>query len=134
MYSASFCSVVLGDQIWFLKKGCNFLYEPGFSNFYFSASVQLHTYVFLVPTVQSDKWPSGQNEGLGPGTRKVHWIFGNSVPDGLSSLGADQQEPAENEAHPELGGELKGLSHAERKSVLQVPAALDTEDLKLFTR
>ncbi|KAL9957123.1 hypothetical protein ACROYT_G038725 [Oculina patagonica] len=96
--------------------------------------IQLHTYVFLVPTVQTDQWPNAQNGGLGRGGRRVRWIFGDSFPDDLSSFAADQQEPAENEAHPELEEELKGLTYAERKSVLQVPAAMDPEDLKLFTR
>lgn len=96
--------------------------------------IQLHTYVFLVPTVQSDQWPDVKNGGLGRGGRRVRWIFGDSFPDDLSSFAADQQEPNENETHPELEEELKGLTYAERKSVLQVPAALDSEDLKLFTR
>lgn len=90
--------------------------------------------MFLVPTVQSDRWPDVKNGGLGRGDRRVRWIFGDSFPDGLSSFAADQQERAENETHPELEEELNGLTYAERKSVLQVPAALDPEDLKLFTR
>ena len=90
--------------------------------------------MFLVPTVQSDQWPDVRIGGLGREGRKVRWIFGDSFPDGLSSFAADQQEPNENEAHPELEEELKGLTYAERKSVLQVPAASDPEDLKLFTR
>ncbi|KAJ7340234.1 Nitrogen permease regulator-like 3 [Desmophyllum pertusum] len=96
--------------------------------------IQLHTYVFLVPTVQSDQWPNSQTGGLGLEERKVRWIFGDSFPDGRSSFAADEQEAAENEAHPELEEELKSLTYAERKSVLLVPAALDPEDLKLFTR
>ena len=98
------------------------------------AILQLHTYVFLVPTVQSDQWPDVENGGPGRGGRRVHWIFGDNFPDGLSSFAADQQEPNEKETHPELEEELKGLTYAERKSVLQVPAALDPEDLKLFSR
>lgn len=90
--------------------------------------------MFLVSTVQSDRWPDVKNGGLGRGDRRVRWIFGDSFPDGLSSFAADQQERAENETHPELEEELNGLTYAERKSVLQVPAALDPEDLKLFTR
>ena len=86
--------------------------------------MQLHTYVFLVPTVQYEQ----------SGGRRVRWIFGDSFPDNLSSLAADQHEPSEDEINPELEGELKGLTYAERKSVLQVPAALNLEDLKLFTR
>ena len=97
-------------------------------------TIQLHTYVFLVPTVQSDQWPNSQTGGLGLEERKVRWIFGDSFPDGRSSFAADEQEAAENEAHPELEEELKSLTYAERKSVLLVPAALDPEDLKLFTR
>ena len=81
--------------------------------------------MFLVPTVQSD----GQSGG-----RKVRWIFGDSFPDNLSSLAADQQDPSEDEISPELEEELKGLTYSEKKSVLQVPAALNPEDLKLFTR
>ena len=81
--------------------------------------------MFLVPTVQSD----GQSGG-----RRVRWIFGDSFPDGLSSLADDQQDPNTDEINPELEEELKGLTYAEKKSVLQVPAALDPEDLKLFTR
>lgn len=96
--------------------------------------IQLHAYVFLVPNVQSEKRSSGQSGGLGLGGRRVHRIFGNNIPDGPSSFDADQQEPAENEGHSELGGELKGLSRSERKSVLQVAAARDPDDLKLFTR
>lgn len=96
--------------------------------------IQLHTYVFLVPTVQSDQWPDVENGGLGRGGRRVRWTFGDSFPEGLSSFTADQQEPNEKETHPELEEELKGLTFAERKSVLQVPAALDQEDLKLFAR
>ena len=90
--------------------------------------------MFLVPNVQSEKRSSGQSGGLGLGGRRVHRIFGNNIPDGPSSFDADQQEPAENEGHSELGGELKGLSRSERKSVLQVAAARDPNDLKLFTR
>ena len=90
--------------------------------------------MFLVPTVQSDQWPSSQDGGLGRRHRRVRWIFGDSFPDGLSTLAADQQEPTESETDPELEEELNGLTYAERKSVLQVPAALDPEDLKLFTR
>lgn len=96
--------------------------------------IQLHTYVFLIPNVQSEKRCNGQRGGLGLGGRRVHWIFGNNTPDGLSSFDADQQEPVENEEHSELGGQLKGLSHSEKKSVLQVAAARDADDLKLFTR
>lgn len=87
-------------------------------------SLQLHTYVFLVPTAQFEQ-SSGQ---------RVRWIFGDSFPDGLSSLADNQHEPAENEINPELEEELKDLTYAERKSVLQVPAALNPEDMKLFTR
>ena len=90
--------------------------------------------MFLVPTIQSDQWPDVKTGGQGRGSRRVRWIFGDSFPDGLSSFAADQQEPDGNETHPELEEELKGLTYAERKSVLQVPAALDPEDLKLFTR
>lgn len=86
--------------------------------------IQLHTYVFLVPTAQFEQ-SSGQ---------RVRWIFGDSFPDGLSSLADNQHEPAENEINPELEEELKDLTYAERKSVLQVPAALNPEDMKLFTR
>ena len=85
--------------------------------------------MFLVPTVQSDQWRSGQSGG-----RKVRWIFGDSFPDSLSSLAADQNEASEDDVNAELEEELKGLTYAERKSVVQVPAALDPEDLKLFTR
>lgn len=86
--------------------------------------IQLHTYVFLVPTAQFEQ-SSGQ---------RVRWIFGDSFPDGLSSLADNQHEPAEDEINPELEEELKDLTYAERKSVLQVPAALNPEDMKLFTR
>lgn len=109
-------------------------YEPCFREDLHLYFLQLHAYVFLVPNVQSEKRSSGQSGGLGLGGRRVHRIFGNNIPDGPSSFDADQQEPAENEGHSELGGELKGLSRSERKSVLQVAAARDPDDLKLFIR
>ena len=79
--------------------------------------------MFLVPNVQSEKRSSGQSGGLGLGGRRVHRIFGNNIPDGPSSFDAEQQEPAENEGHSELGGEC-----SERKSVLQVAAARDPDE------
>ena len=64
---------------------------------------------------------------------RVRWIFGDSFPDGLSHA-ADEQEPIGDETNLEFYEELKGLTYAERKSVLPVPAASDPEDLKLFSR
>lgn len=76
--------------------------------------IQLHTYVFLVPTLKYE-----QN-----GSRKVRWIFGDSSPDSRSLEAIEQQDVTEDDINPELEEDLKGLTNA----------ALDSEDLKLFTR
>ena len=70
--------------------------------------------MFLVPTLKYE-----QN-----GSRKVRWIFGDSSPDSRSLEAIEQQDVTEDDINPELEEDLKGLTNA----------ALDSEDLKLFTR
>lgn len=81
--------------------------------------------MFLVPSLQSDE----KNEG-----RSVRLMFGDSYPDNLPTLAAEQLDSSEDQINPELEEDLKGLTPVEKKSILQVPAASNPEDLKLFTR
>lgn len=81
--------------------------------------------MFLVPSLQSDE----KNEG-----RSVRLMFGDSYPNNLPTLAAEQLDSSEDQINPELEEDLKGLTPVEKKSILQVPAASNPEDLKLFTR
>lgn len=87
--------------------------------------IQLHTYVFLVPSLQSDE----KNEG-----RSVRLMFRDSYPNNLPVHAAEQLDSSEDQIDPELEEDLKGLTQVEKRSVLQVPAASNPEDLKLFTK
>ena len=88
-------------------------------------SLQLHTYVFLVPSLQSDE----KSEG-----RSVRLMFRDSYPNNLPVHAAEQLDSSEYQIDPELEEDLKGLTQVEKRSVLQVPAASNPEDLKLFTK
>ncbi|XP_044184598.1 LOW QUALITY PROTEIN: GATOR complex protein NPRL3-like [Acropora millepora] len=87
--------------------------------------IQLHTYVFLVPSLQCDE----KNEG-----RSVRLMFRDSYPNNLPVHAAEQLDSSEDQIDPELEEDLKGLTQVEKRSVLQVPAASNPEDLKLFTK
>ncbi|XP_074639104.1 GATOR1 complex protein NPRL3-like [Acropora palmata] len=87
--------------------------------------IQLHTYVFLVPSLQSDE----KSEGRG-----VRLMFRDSYPNNLPVHAAEQLDSSEYQIDPELEEDLKGLTQVEKRSVLQVPAASNPEDLKLFTK
>lgn len=87
--------------------------------------IQLHTYVFLVPSLQSDE----KSEG-----RSVRLMFRDSYPNNLPVHAAEQLDSSEDQIDPELEEDLKGLTQVEKRSVLQVPAASNPEDLKLFTK
>lgn len=87
--------------------------------------IQLHTYVFLVPSLQSDE----KSEG-----RSVRLMFRDSYPNNLPAHAAEQLDSSEDQIDPELEEDLKGLTQVEKRSVLQVPAASNPEDLKLFTK
>lgn len=87
--------------------------------------IQLHTYVFLVPSLQSDE----KSEG-----RSVRLMFRDSYPNNLPVHAAEQLDSSEDQIDPELEEDLKGLTKVEKRSVLQVPAASNPEDLKLFTK
>lgn len=87
--------------------------------------IQLHTYVFLVPSLQSDE----KNEG-----RSVRLMFRDSYPNNLPVHAAEQLDSSEDQIDPELEEDLKGLTQVEKRTVLQVPAASNPEDLKLFTK
>jgi len=87
--------------------------------------IQLHTYVFLVPSLQSDE----KSEG-----RSVRLMFRDSYPNNLPVHAAEQLDSSEYQIDPELEEDLKGLTQVEKRSVLQVPAASNPEDLKLFTK
>lgn len=87
--------------------------------------IQLHTYVFLVPSLQSDE----KSEG-----RSVRLMFRESYPNNLPVHAAEQLDSSEDQIDPELEEDLKGLTQVEKRSVLQVPAASNPEDLKLFTK
>lgn len=87
--------------------------------------IQLHTYVFLVPSLQSDE----KSEG-----RSVRLMFRDSYPNNLPAHAAEQLDSSEDQIDPDLEEDLKGLTQGEKRSVLQVPAASNPEDLKLFTK
>lgn len=87
--------------------------------------IQLHTYVFLVSSLQCDE----KNEG-----RSVRLMFRDSYPNNLPVHAAEQLDSSEDQIDPELEEDLKGLTQVEKRSVLQVPAASNPEDLKLFTK
>lgn len=87
--------------------------------------IQLHTYVFLVSSLQCDE----KNEG-----RSVRLMFRDSYPNNLPVHAAEQLDSSEDQIDPELEEDLKGLTQVEKRTVLQVPAASNPEDLKLFTK
>ena len=81
--------------------------------------------MFLVPSLQCDE----KNEG-----RSVRLMFRDSYPNNLPVHAAEQLDSSEDQIDPELEEDLKGLTQVEKRSVLQVPAASNPEDLKLFTK
>ena len=81
--------------------------------------------MFLVPSLQSDEKSDG---------RSVRLMFRDSYPNNLPVHAAEQLDSSEDQIDPELEEDLKGLTQVEKRSVLQVPAASNPEDLKLFTK
>jgi hypothetical protein len=89
-----------------------------------------------VPTAEWDQ----QSDALGSarGRRRIRWIFGGSFTDDLVTfpdeepLGDDDSKQG-TEYNNALNS-VKDLTFAERKSIMQLSAASDEDDLKLFVR
>ena len=115
-----------------LLNSTNMLFD---SNGRSRISLQLHTYVFLVPTSKTE--PPGFRHRFYNNARfsKVRWMFGSN--DYINSELPRNPEHDENnlDSKPsEYESILKSLSYGEKQSVLGVPAASDPEDLKIFSR
>lgn len=89
-----------------------------------------------MPTAQWDQ----QSDAVGSarGRRRIRWIFGGSFTDDVVTP-ADEETPLGDNDSEEgtvynILNSVKDLSFAERKSIMQLAAASDEEDLKLFAR
>lgn len=94
---------------------------------------QLQTYVFLVPSAQFDQ----QSDTLrgSRNRRRIRWIFGGSYTDTFTPYTDDEPgESGEPTQYNNIIDSVRELNFAEKKSIMQIPAASDEEDLKLFAR
>ncbi|EDO44918.1 predicted protein [Nematostella vectensis] len=97
--------------------------------------IQLHTYIFLVPSAQLEQ--QSDTQGRMRDRRRIRWIFGGSFTDELPVY--QDEEPLGGpgtSSSPEFGvlNSVPSLTYSEMRSIHRVPAAKNEEDLKLFAR